>query len=145
MAIVNRALDPTEQRKVFQQKLVAAELVNGFSGILCVAPYAATLDAGAIALYGLSGAPQFQISVNRTGGAGGTYVLAVGTSNIPLAFGTSGVWQMVLPASGSTLLNINAGDTIMYAQNGGASAAAVQAMVSIVLKPISDIKTQHGV
>lgn len=144
MAIVNRTLDASEQRKVFQQKLVAAELVNGFSGIIAIAPYACTLDAGAIALYGISGAPQFQISVNRTGGAGATFVLAVGTSNIPLAMGTSGAWQMVLPASGSTLLNIGAGDTIMYAQNGGTGAAAVQAMVSIVLKPIQDIKTQHG-
>lgn len=145
MATVNRSLDVTEQRKVFQQKLVAAELINGFSGIIAVAPYPCTLDAGVIALYGISGAPQFQLSVNRTGGAGASFICAVGTSNIPLAMGTSGAWQMVLPASGSTLLNIGAGDTIMYAQTGGVAAAAVQAMVSIVLRPILDIKTQHGV
>lgn len=144
MAVINRTLDASEQKKVFQQKLVAAELVNGFSGIICVAPYACNVVAGAIALYGISGAPNFQISVNRTGGAGATYVLAVGTSNIPLAMGTSGVWQMVLPAAGSTLLQIGAGDTIMYAQGGGASAAAVQAMISLVVQPIQDIKTSHG-
>ena len=75
MAIVNRTLDASEQRKVFQQKLVAAELVNGFSGIIAVAPYPCTLDAGAIALYGISGAPQFRpplasaVGVDRRGRA----------------------------------------------------------------------------
>lgn len=145
MAIVNRTLDASEQRKTLQVKLVAAELVNGFSGIICIAPYPATLDAGSIALYGISGAPQFQLSVNRTGGAGGSFICAVGTSNIPLAMGTSGAWQVVLPAAGSTLLNIGAGDTILYAQPGGSGAAAVNAVISLVLKPIQDIKTQHGV
>ncbi len=145
MAIVNRTLDVSEQRKVFQQKLVAAECVNGFSGIICIAPYPATLDAGSIALFGISGAPQFQLSINRTGGAGATFVCAVGTSNIPLAHGSSGAFQMILPASGSTLLNVGAGDVIMYAQTGGTGAAAGQVVMSLVLKPIQDIKTQHGV
>lgn len=146
MAIVNRTLDPTEQRKVFETKLVAAELVNGFSGILAVVPWPSTLDAGNIQLYGISGAPNFQISVNRfvVGTGGTTYVVAVGTSNIPLAFGTSGAWSVVLPAAGSTLLNLQANDVILYAQGGGSGAAAVQAEVSLVLKPIQDIKYNFG-
>jgi len=145
MAIVNRTLDASEQRKTFQVKLLAAELVNGVSGIICQVPFASTLDAASIALYGISGAPQFQIAVHRTGGAGATYVLAVGTSNIPLAFGTSGAWQCVLPASGSTLLLLNAGDNLLYLQGGGSGAAAVNANISVVLKPLQDVKTQFGV
>ena len=144
MGVVNRTLDASEQRKTFEVKLVAAELVTGFSGVICQVPFASTLDAASMAAYGVSNAPTVQIAVHRGGGAGATYVLAVGTSNLPLSYGTSGAWNFVLPASGSTLLNLNAGDNLLYLI-GGSNAAAVNANISVVLKPLQDIKTQFGV
>lgn len=146
MSIVNRTLDASEQRKVLEVSLVAAQLTNGVTTPIAVVPYPSVLDAGEIAMYGISGAPQFSLAVSRfIPGAGATsYVIAVGTSNIPLAYGTSGGWAMVLPASGSTLLQLQANDVLIVNQPGGASAAAVSAVVALDLKPIQDIKIVFG-
>lgn len=145
MGIVNRTKDLSEQRVPFQKRLIATDLVNGATTVVCIAPFACTLDGGQISLFGLSGAVNFAVAVTRNGAAGATFVACVGTSNPALAYGTSGAWQLVLPASGSTLLNIGAGDLIHVNQSGGSSAAAVTADIAIVLKPIQDIKTTHGV
>lgn len=145
MAVVNRTLDVTEQRKPFQVGLLSTDLVNGATKMICIAPFAGTLDAGQVAIWGISGAPNFSIAVTRNGAAGATFLACTGTSNPALAYGTSGVFQMVLPAAGSTLLNIGAGDILWAVQNGGTSAAAVTGHIAIVLKPIADIKTNHGV
>ncbi len=145
MAIVNRTQDVSEQRKVFQKRLISTDLVNGATVVVAIAPYPCTLDGGQVALFGLSGACNFAIAVTRNGAAGATYIAVVGSSNPALAYGTSGIWQMVLPAAGSTLLNIGAGDLIHVNQSGGTGAAAVNADIAIVLKPIQDVKTNHGV
>jgi hypothetical protein len=143
MAIVNRSLDASEQRKVIQ--VVAGAVATGVSGIIGVVPWPCTLDAGEIAAFGLSGAPNYGLILNRfVVGAGVTAItIAVGTSNIPLAYGTSGGWSMVLPASGSTLLSLQANDVLMF-QSGVANTAVTGLAVSVVLKPIQDIKINHG-
>jgi hypothetical protein len=144
MAIVNRTLDPSEQKKVFS--VTAGAVATGVTGIVCMVPSPSTLVAGEIAAFGLSGAPNYSLVVNRfVVGAGVTAItVAVGTSNIPLAYGTSGGWAMVLPASGSTLLQLQANDVLMY-QSGVANAAVTGLNVSLVLQPIQDIKLQFGV
>lgn len=146
MAIVNRSLDESEQRKVIECRLVAADLTNGVSTPICVVPWPSVLDAGEIAAYGLSGSPRFGLSVNRfIVGSGFTgYVIAVGTSNVPSAMGTSGAFAMILPAAGSTLLNLQANDVIAVVQDGGSAAAAVSAVVGLSLNPIQDIKIVFG-
>jgi len=65
-------------------------------------------------------------------------------SNVPSAFGTSGAFQMVLPASGSTLLQLQANDVLMY-QSGVANTAVTGLSIGVVLRPIQDIKLQFGV
>jgi len=143
MAIVNRTLDASEQRKVFQ--LSQGPVATGASGIVCEVPYPCVLEAGEIAAFGLSGAPTYALVLNRfIAGAGFTAItIAVGTSNVPSAFGTSGSFSMVLPASGSTLLNLLENDVLMY-QTGVANTAVTAVAISLVLKPIQDIKTQFG-
>lgn len=143
MAIVNRTLDPSEQKKVFS--VAAGAVATGVSGIVAVVPYPSTLTAGSIAAFGLSGAPNYALVVNRfVVGAGVTAItVAVGTSNIPLAYGTSGSWAMVLPAAGSTLLQLQANDVLMY-QSGVANTAVTGLNIGIVLQPIQDVKVQFG-
>jgi len=144
MAIQNRTLDPAEQRKVYE--VAAGAVATGVTGIVAYVPYPCLLDAGSIAAFGLSGSPNYSLVVNRfIVGAGVTAItVAVGTSNVPSAFGTSGAFQMVLPASGSTLLQLQANDVLMY-QSGVANTAVTGLSIGVVLRPIQDIKLQFGV
>lgn len=144
MAIVNRTLDASEQRKVMSVN--AGAVATGVSGVIGVVPWASVLEAGQLTAFGLSGAPTYALVLNRfIVGAGFTAItIAVGTSNVPSAFGTSGSRAMVLPASGSTLLNLQANDVLLY-QSGVADTAVTGLNISLVLKPIQDIKTQFGV
>lgn len=144
MAIVNRTLDPSEQKKVYSAS--AGAVATGVTGIVAYVPGPAILNAGSIAAFGLSGAPNYSLIVNRfVVGAGATAItVGTGTSNVPSAYGTSGSFQMVLAAAGSTLLQLQANDVIMYL-SGVASSAVTGLNVSVVLQPIQDIKLQFGV
>lgn len=143
MAIINRTLDTSEQRKTVQVQ--AGAVATGVTGIICQVPYPCVLEAGEIAAFGLSGAPNYSLVVNRfIAGTGFTAItVAVGTSNVPSAFGTSGPFAMVLPASGSTLLNLLANDVLMY-QSGVASTAVTGLNIGVVLRPIQDVKKHFG-
>lgn len=149
MAVVNRTLDATEQRKVgvIQWSNGVTLVGTGVTRVMGIVPWPSTLDAGQIAAFGLSGAPSYELSVNRfiIGSGFTTYVIAVGASNIPPAYGTSGVGisAMILPASGSTLLNLQAND-VLYLVSGVANTAATYLAVSLVLKPTQDIKYNFG-
>ena len=146
MAIVHRTLDSSEQRKVFQVN--AGAVATGVTGILCTVPYPSVFEGAAIAAFGLSGAPNYTLTVNRfVTGAGATVItIATGTSNTPAAFGTSGILpaNMVIAASGSTLLNLLAGDVIMYL-SGVANTAVTGLSISAVIRPIQDVKKQFGI
>ncbi len=141
MAIINRALDVSEQRKTFDAK--AGATANGVTGILCTVPWASVLDGAQVAAFGLSGAPTVTLKVNRFIIGAGVTAFAVSGAEAVAAFGTSGVLArgMSLLASGNTLLNLLPNDVIMWEAGGGTGAAATGYSVSIVLRPLQDIKT----
>jgi len=145
MAIVNRTLDVSEQRKVFETK--AGATATGITGIVCVVPWPSTLVEGQIVAFGLSGAPAVALAVNRfIAGTGFTSItIATGTSNLPPAYGTSGVGisGMILPAAGSTLLNLLANDVLLYVTSV-ANTAVTGLAVDVVLAPVQDIKVHFG-
>lgn len=143
MPIANRTLDASEQRKIFQVQ--TGLLATGATGTIAVVPWPCILDAGEMVAFGLSSTPNYSLVVNRfIVGTGVTAItIAVGTSNVPNAFGTSGPSAMVLPAAGSTLLQLLPNDVLMY-QSGVANSAATGFAMSISLKPIQDIKVVHG-
>jgi hypothetical protein len=89
---------------------------------------------------GLSGAPTSTLYVERfvVGTGGSTF--AVGGALTHSAFGTSGIQSYSLPASGSSLLDCQAGDVIRVL-TAGSNAALGELMVDIVLKNVADIKT----
>lgn len=146
MAIVNRTKDATEQRLVFQAN--AGATATGVTGILCMVPSPGVIEAGQLAAFGLSGAPNVTIVLNRfIAGAGATAItIATGTSNVVNAYGTSGVIAtgMVIAAAGSTLLNVLANDVLMY-QTGVANAAVTGLSVNLVIRPIQDVRSYFGV
>ena len=94
MAVINRTKDASEQRVTFD--FAAGAFATGVTAIIAQVPYPCTLESGQIAAFGLSGAPNYALTVNRfIAGAGATaIVVAVGTSNAPSAFGTSGVAEI---------------------------------------------------
>ena len=147
MAVVNRTKDASEQRRVFSA--AAGAVATGVTGIIAKVPWPCTLESGQIAAFGLSGAPNYTLTVNRfIAGAGATaIVVATGTSNVPSAFGTSGVAGtgasgIVMPW-GSTLMALLPNDVIMY-NSGVANAAVTGLSIDLVVRPTQDIKVHFG-
>ncbi len=148
MAVVNRTKDVSEQRVTFRHQWGA--VATGVTGIVAQIPYPCVLEGGQIAAFGLSGAPNYTLTVNRfIAGAGATaIVVAVGTSNVPSAFGTSGVAATgasgIVMSWGSTLMNLLPNDVIMYT-SGVANTAVTGLAISLVVRPTQDIKVQFGI
>jgi len=147
MAVINRTKDVTEQRQVF--RIRDGAVATGVTGIVAQIPFPCVLESGQIAAFGLSGAPNYALVLNRfIAGAGATAItIATGTSNVPSAFGTSGVAGtgtsgIVMPW-GSTLLNLLPNDVIMY-QSGVANTAVTGLAISLVVRPTQDIKVHFG-
>ena len=146
MSVVNRTLDASEQRKTIN--VAYGAMATGVTSMVAVVPWPCVLEAGQIAAFGLSGAPSYALSLQRfiAGTGFTTIVIATGTSNLPPAFGTSGVGisGMILPASGSTLLNLLAND-VLALTSGVSNTAVTGLIVSLVLRPIQDQKVNFGI
>jgi len=162
MSIFNRSKDVSEQRERFNCSFVG--IGTGFSNIIAtgvtlpgfVVPYPCTIDCAQIAAIGVSGSPQFTLAVNRfiAGTGFTTWVLTTGASNIPAAYGTSGAGafgasvfgssgMLLTNASGSTLNNLMAND-LLTITTGGSNSAVTSFSLSVVLKPIQDVKINYN-
>lgn len=143
MAIVNRTLDASEQRKSFTCNYAAT--ATGATIPVVMVPFNSTLDAVQLAAFGLSGAPTFDLRIQRfIVGTGLTVIAGGATTATPPEFGTSGVLTMSLATSGSTLLNLLAGD-VLTLTSGGSNTAVKSLSVGICIKAVQDIKTTNGV
>jgi len=143
MAITNRALDPSEQRQVFESSygLVA----TGATLQACLVPYASTLAAVRVAAVGISGSPTLDLRVWRFIVGTGVTAIAGGATTLAMqAVGTSGLQSMVIAASGSSFLNLAANDVITLT-SGGANSAVAQLGTAVVVQALQDIKTSFGV
>jgi hypothetical protein len=142
MAVVNRTLDPSEQKKVLEFAIGA--LATGITIPAFQVPFNSVLSGGQIAAFGLSGSPTYQLAVQRFIPGTGATAFTIGSANAPLAYGTSGAFGLSLPAAGSTLLNLLAND-VLTVTSGASNAAVTGLNIGIVLRPLQDIKTQFGV
>lgn len=141
MAVDNRALDASEQKKNIQFQ--AGALATGVTGIIANIPFPCALNAIQVAAFGLSGAPNLAVVVNRfIVGTGSTAItVAVGTSNVLPAYGTSGVPTLGMLISASFVLLPN--DVVMYLT--GVSSTAVTGLAGVmVVQPLQDVKTFCG-
>lgn len=162
MAIFNRSKDVSEQRERFNFSFMS--IVGGASAVVgtgltlpaMVVPYPCTIDCAQMGAYGVSGSPQFTLAVNRfiAGTGFTTWVLTTGASNIPAAFGTSGPGvfgssafgssgMLLTNAAGSTLNNLMAND-LLTITTGGSNAAVTAFTLSVILKPIQDVKVNYN-
>jgi hypothetical protein len=143
MAIVNRTLDSSEQRKVIGHQWLST--ATGASLIGGQVPWPCVLEKAQFAAFGISGSPTAQIVINRFIPGTGFTAISVGSANALPAFGTSGVLTVgaSLPASGSTLLNLVANDVLML-QIGGTTSAVTALTANFVLRPIQDLKSYFG-
>lgn len=153
MAIVNRTLDPSEQKKVYE--ITAAATATSVTLTVGLVPYQANLIGAQLIAWGLSGAPSFALAINRfiAGSGFTTIVVGTGTSNIPAEYGTSGPGAfgaslfgtsgMVLAAVGSTLMQLQAND-LLTLTTGVANTAVKGLACAVVIQPTVDIKYHFG-
>ena len=142
MAIVNRELDASEQRKTVQADF--ALTATGVTLLCAQIPVASELQAVRVAAVGISGSPTVAFTIGRfIAGTGFTSITGGATTLTLTAFGTSGLQTMAVNASGSSLTALTAGD-VLQLTTGGANAAATSLSVSFVVKELVDIKNQYN-
>lgn len=154
MAIVGRDLDVSERKELLtwnsriagQSAIVAAGGVIGISTLVnaIMVPFPCTIQGGAVFSLGNSGSPQ--VTVNCLRFAAGSTTFAIGISAMVLTvFGTSGVQGLSgLPASGSTLLNLQTNDIVQLVTSA-ANTAIGELMIQLVVKKTQDIVAYQNV
>lgn len=141
MAIINRALDPSEQHFVAEQDL--GPVATAITRAVFIAPFPCTLKQARVYALGLSGAPTHKLVLNRfVVGAGLTSIDITAAAAVP-AIGTSGLYTPSLPAAGSSLLSLQAGDYVSVV-SAGTDAAMAACTYELVLQAVQDIKTWNG-
>lgn len=143
MAILNRDLDPSQQKEIFAWQ-GTTQVTTGNTAWIGIIPYPCTVQSARAVSVGLSLAPTVALQVQRF--APGNTVIALGISDIVLnAFGTSGsLGYSGLAAPGATVLNLQQGDILMFQMNGS-TAAALQLALEVVVKKTQDIVAYNGV
>lgn len=142
MALVNRDKDVSEQREVTH--VPSGVLGTGITYPLMVVPYPCELQQFKVVSQGLSGAPIGAVEALRfIVGSGLTGLVGLGATLTLSAVGTSGVQSVSLIAPGSTLIQLQAGDVLVW-RSGAANAAISSGTFSFVLKALSDIKNQYN-
>lgn len=139
MGIANRDYDVSEQRFVESITIPSSFATTGTCEIY-TAPCDVTLEAVNLVPVGISGTPTIALQTNRfVIGAGLTAIPVIGATTY-IAFSTSGLVEMPMPSSGSTLLSLVAGD-VLELVFGGADSAWTTVQVSVQGKYTQDIKS----
>lgn len=142
MAIVNRDLDVSEQREVFQAQLAPVSLTGG-TYMIALVPSQIEVQAIEISADGLSNVPVFEVEAHKFAG-GITINSSICTGTSVGAFGLSGPVSLALGTAGSTQVQVDAGSALVLSVTGANSAAA-KCVVTVVGKRLQDIVTHFGV
>jgi len=140
MAIVNRDLDPTQQRMVYTAPLT--NTITGQTYPLLVVPSPSSLVAMQQCVTGLSGAPNHSVWLQRFVAGAGVTSIVFGASMASVAFATSGGQSFTL-AAGVTF-QLQAGDLLMLS-TAAANTASTSTVVTLVLRQLQDIVSDFGV
>ena len=141
MAITNRAMDASEQKEAL--KVTVSNAVNGQDIVLGVIERPQTISDCKVMGLGVSGAPNVLLKALRfVAGTGGSSFL-IGSTFPFTTYATSGMLSVSLPASGSTLLQLQKGDVLVAVHGGGTGAATTVTAIEVVLQNIQDIKTWY--
>lgn len=140
MGIVNRSMDVSEQQQVVElnRKLAAASEDHFIMHV----PHPMQIQSVKAIASGISGSPEAQLELKRFVVGAGLTTISIGASLAVEAIGTSGPQSFSLPASGSSLLELQEGDVLNVA-TAGANSAADNLVVSVVVKSLQDIKSWY--
>ena len=154
MPIVARDLDTSEKKAVFQWSnmvggqslLPASASVMGISTLInmFMMPFPCTIQQGSVFSQGLSGSPLVNLNVVRWAPGATTFAISI-SAMVLTTFATSGFQGLSgLPASGSTLLNLQYGDVLQIVTSG-ANTATSQLIYELVVKKTQDIVSFNNV
>lgn len=138
MPVIARELDVSERRRI-----TSLDLANVAAGTYKVEiiPGAHQIDAVRVAASGLTSTPTLQLVCQRFTAAGLTNI-NIGSALTLQALGTSGIQSYVLPAAGSSLLQLAEGDVLsVTTASGGVTALSV----ACVVRTLQDIKSFFSV
>lgn len=140
MAIVNRELDSSEQKRTVN--CAVSNTSTGITYPLYVVPAAGQLISAVQTVNGLSGAPAHSIWLHRFIAGTGFTSIVLGSTIASTAYGTSGAQTFSVSAAGASNLLL-AGDQItLYTQ--GANTAALSVVVGLCIQSLQDIRTSYG-
>lgn len=137
MGILNRTLDASQQKELIEATFLAA--ATGKDLIVHKAPCAQVITDAKSTCVGLSGAPTSTLKLQRFVVGAGLTTISISGALTHTAIGTSGSQTYSLPAAGSSLLVLAAGD-FLVATTGGTNAGTEQSVVHLVVQNVPDIK-----
>lgn len=139
MGFVNANKDSSEQQTVVEQTF--RDTTTGQSAFVILrAPHALQIMGVSAIAVGLSGSPTSQLALERFIVGSGLTVIAIGGALTHANWGTSGAQGFSLPAAGSSLLNLAAGD-LLTIQTAVANTGAKVLHITAVVKALQDIKS----
>ena len=137
MGIINRTMDLSEQKDLVQAEYGPTTTAKSY--VVYRAPRACMITDAKATVVGMSGAPTSQLALQRFVVGAGLTTISIGGALTHTAIGTSGTQGYSLPATGSSLLSLQAGDFVV-ATAGGTNAGVEQLFVNLVIQNIQDIK-----
>lgn len=148
MAIVNRDLDASQQREVYQCMVgqgASSLIATGTTAAIALVPFAAQLVAAQCVGFGVSGAPTVTFDITRQNSGGVTTITGIVSALTLSAAGVTPVVQSqgFTISSGSSLVSLQAND-IVHMRTGASNTAMVAATVTLVVKALQDIKTHFS-
>ncbi len=141
MAIVNRDLDVSEQKQPFAFSL--NPLNTGITAVAVVIPTPGILAGVQVKSQGLSGSPVVSCEILRFNAGAGITGILLGATVAVAGVGTSGPQTYALPSQGSSLVQVLAGDMIVF-RNLVANSAVALFAGTVVIKATQDIKSYQG-
>lgn len=139
MGICNRDKDASEQKFCVNRR--TGQIATGVTYEYWTAPFPCTIEQVQVAAAGLSGAPQWALQINRfVVGSGATAIPGVAAAQAIPAFSTSGLFEMTLATSGSSLLKLETGDVVEIVSSVS-NTNVNDSSVSLVATATQDIKT----
>lgn len=140
MAIINRTQDVSEQKDLIQQTLLNTTVTTDY--VIHKAPRAQVITDALSTGVGLSGSPALTLKIQRFVVGAGLTTISVSGALTQSAIGTSGSQRFSLPAAGSTLLNLAAGDFVAVT-TATANTGSVQTIIDLVVQNIQDVKAWY--
>ncbi len=147
MAIGNRELDVSQQKDVYNWVSAAhgGTTVNtGATAWIGMVPYPGVIQSLRAVATGNSGLPSVALQIFRAGAGGTTIACSISTLIMYEAGASVMVGYSGLAATGSTLLQVQAGDVLQF-QTGVANTACGKLVLEVVVKKTQDIVSYNGI